>query len=490
MSAGPPVAVPGKVCARSGVVLAAVSPLALSLRFLQSQPDSRLVALVRDGHAPAFETIVRRYRQELLAYCRRLQPRWGNAEDALQQTLLQAWRALTSGAEVREVRPWLYRIAHNVVVSDLRSPSAAPQELEAPTHGPDIDQLVEQRLRARATLDAMAALPTLQRQALVSTTFNGASRAEVAAALGLSHGAVRGLVYRARETLRAAAAAITPSPALGWALRRAEATSGSSRAAEAFAGGGGASVAGLLLKGTAVITLAGGVAGSGSILLPSHAHHGVKAQAAVAHHAGVPDRAAGDGGPGREWTTAVGLDRSAGRWGASDGNRDGRAVGTRKGSGSQGPTGRGAKGHDHRAAGSQDGGSSSGRGGQDDGSASGKGGSGGGTDGRSTPAATLASTSGSPGGGGTSSGDGGSGGSGSPGGSTASSGSRDGGGAGSGSSGSGTDGSVSASRTTSVGRMMPTVTTSSDGGSGSDGGTSGGSGSSGSGDTTTMSAGH
>ena len=170
------------------------------------------MALACDGHAPAFEVIVRRYRKELLAYCRRLQPRWGNAEDALQQTLLQAWRALTSGAEVREVRPWLYRIAHNVVVSDLRSPNPAPQELDATAHGPEVDQLVEQRLRARAALDAMAALPMLQRQALVSTAFDGASRAEVAAALGLSHGAVSGLVYRARETLRAAAADLHAAP--------------------------------------------------------------------------------------------------------------------------------------------------------------------------------------------------------------------------------------------------------------------------------------
>ncbi len=480
MSAEPPVSIPGKAHDRFGVLVVAVSPLALSLRFLQSQPDSRLVALARDGHAPAFEAIVRRYRKELLAYCRRLQPRWGNAEDALQQTLLHAWRALTRGAEVREVRPWLYRIAHNVVVSDLRSPNAASQELDAPAPGSDVDQLVEQRLRARAALDAMAALPTLQRQALVSTTFDGASRAEVAAALGLSHGAVRGLVYRARETLRAAAAAITPGPALGWVLRRADATSGSSRATvEALAGGGGAGVAGLLVKGSAVITLAGAVAGTGSILLPGHVHHKVEARTTVSHHAGVLDLAARGRGQGLVWATAARpADRPAGRPASPDRTRDGRGARGHEHGGSRSASGSADKRHQQPSSGGRDGGSSS----QEPRSGEG-------SDGESTTGGGVTAASGSPGGRrGSSGGDAGSGGSSSPGGSTTTSGSRSGDGGG---SGSGTDGSNSTSTTTSGGQMMPTVTTSSDGGSTPDGGTSGGgSGGSGSGDTTTSSGSH
>jgi RNA polymerase sigma factor (sigma-70 family) len=433
------------------------------------------VALARDGHAPAFEVIVRRYRKELLAYCRRLQPRWGSAEDALQQTLLQAWRALTSGSEVREVRPWLYRIAHNVVVSDLRSPIAAPQELEAPALGPEVDQLVEQRIRARAALDAMASLPALQRQALVSTTFDGASRAEVAAALGLSRGAVRGLVYRARETLRAAAAAITPSPALSWAIRRAEAASGSSRATvEALAGGGGAGVAGLLVKGSAVITLAGAVAGTGSALLPSHVHHHVHARTAAAHHAGVLELAAEGRGQGPASARALRPPgSSAGRPAFGEERRNG-------------PGARGRDGGSSSASGSGDRRDRQGSsGGQDGGSPSGERGPSGGSDGGSTSGAGVASSSGSSDGRrGTSGGDGGSGGSTTSGDSTTASSSGDGGG-----SGSGTDGSNSTSTTTSGGQMMGTLTTSSDGGSGSGGGTSGGSGDLGSGDTTTTTSG-
>ena len=49
-----------------------MSPLALSIRFLQTQPDAKLVELARAGHERAFEALVQRYRRPLLRYCRRL----------------------------------------------------------------------------------------------------------------------------------------------------------------------------------------------------------------------------------------------------------------------------------------------------------------------------------------------------------------------------------------------------------------------------------
>ncbi len=264
-------------------------PLALSLRCLQTQPDSQLVALARDGHEAAFEALVRRYQRELLAYCRRLQPRSGSAEDALQQTLLQAWRALSAGAEVRDARPWLYRIAHNVSLNHLRVPVAVPQETPEQAGGQEVHQLVEQRLHARAALAGMAALPALQRDALVSTALKGASHEEVASALGLSPGAVRGLIYRARMTLRSAAAALIPSPVVHWAIRRADSrTGGAAVINDALVGGGGAGVAAAIAKGGAVLTLAGAVAGAGSVTF-SHksSHH----RRHVARVAGPPARA-------------------------------------------------------------------------------------------------------------------------------------------------------------------------------------------------------
>jgi hypothetical protein len=74
---------------------------------------------------------------------------------------------------------------------------------------------------------------------MLSTALEGRSHDEVADALGLTHGAVRGLIYRARATLRAAAAALTPSPLVHWAARQEIAAGGRSAGVyEAIVGGG------------------------------------------------------------------------------------------------------------------------------------------------------------------------------------------------------------------------------------------------------------
>ena len=95
----------------------------------------------------------------------------------------------------------------------------------------------------------------------------------VAAALGLSDGAVRGLVYRARSTLRTAVTALTPPPLLNWALSSGP-RGGPSMAAviEISAGGGSVGLGGLLLKGTVIAATAGALVTS---VGTSHPHPAV-----------------------------------------------------------------------------------------------------------------------------------------------------------------------------------------------------------------------
>src|SRR5438094_10640302 len=93
----------------------------VSARLLATQSDQRLVELVRRGHERAFEALVQRYRRPLLRYCGRMGLSAGGAEDALQHGLLQAWLALPRQSEVRELRPWLFRVVHNAAVNVLRS---------------------------------------------------------------------------------------------------------------------------------------------------------------------------------------------------------------------------------------------------------------------------------------------------------------------------------------------------------------------------------
>jgi RNA polymerase sigma factor (sigma-70 family) len=373
-----------------------MSPLAISLRFLQTQPDERLVALARDGHERAFEALVRRYRSRLLAYCRRVAPRGTSPEDILQQGLLQAWRALSSGAEVRDARAWLYRIVHNVAITALRAAGELPDRMIASTGAPGVEQVVEQRMAARDALAGLAALPDLQRKVMVSTALDGRSHEEIAAALGLSSGSVRGLIYRARSTLRAAAAAVIPAPVIDWALGDAGATTAG------LAGAGSAGLGALILKGSAVLAI-GAVAGTAAIVTGHRSHQAQRSKASSAaaraeDEAGTSQASAtttpGDAARAA-FTFAGGAAGPASHDGGRDRSGDGRSPG---GSGRDhsgdggGPQQTGSDGGDGSHSGP------GGPGGPGDGSPGGDDHSGSGSDGGGDPGATTA-TSGSDGGG-------------------------------------------------------------------------------------------
>ena len=121
-----------------------------SLALLRTQTDERLVELARVGHERAFEAIVERYRRPLLRGARRVLPK-ARAEDALQQALLSAWTALQRGDEVRELRPWLYRIVHNTSLNALRVSGYEYAELHEAVRIADAgDDELEQRAVRRS----------------------------------------------------------------------------------------------------------------------------------------------------------------------------------------------------------------------------------------------------------------------------------------------------------------------------------------------------
>ncbi|HEY2604248.1 MAG TPA: sigma-70 family RNA polymerase sigma factor, partial [Thermoleophilaceae bacterium] len=177
---------------------------------LRTQSDARLVDLVRAGHASAFEAIVQRYRKQLLAYCSKLLPA-SRAEDAVQQTFLKAYQAMVSGEAELQLRPWLYRIAHNSSLNLLRQNGWSHEQLDENMDGVQRpDQALELHERLRATVSAVKSLPERQRDAVLLREVDGLSYEEIAAALGVGDGAVRQLLHRARATLRAGMTAVTP----------------------------------------------------------------------------------------------------------------------------------------------------------------------------------------------------------------------------------------------------------------------------------------
>lgn len=257
---------------------------------LRTQSDRRLVNLVRNGYEAAFEEIVRRYGRPLGRYAATIVG--GRSEDVTQDAFSKALLALRrSDAEI-ELRPWLFRIVRNTALNDLRDSPPSPEALaEAIAGGRSAAEEVEQREEIADLIRRLQTLPDPQRAAIVMRELEGLSHDEIAAALGMSGGAARQAIYRARQTLRDGLGMLVPLP-LMQSLLAAASTPGTAEGTAGIAGIGAAGAgAGIALKATAATVLVAGALGAGVALKPSG--HGGNAEAASARSS---QSQAGDGG--------------------------------------------------------------------------------------------------------------------------------------------------------------------------------------------------
>lgn len=188
--------------------------------------------------ASAFETRARRHRRELHVHCYRMLGSFDEAEDAVQETLLRAWRGRSQVDSEAGFRPWLYRIATNYCLDVLRRrkrrPQAAGSFAEIPWLQPYPDRLLDEIPAASGQEpDAMAVtretieltfiavvqeLPPRQRAAMLLCDVLGWSARETAELLETSLAATNSALQRARATLAdrrpvAADAGAMPAPA-------------------------------------------------------------------------------------------------------------------------------------------------------------------------------------------------------------------------------------------------------------------------------------
>jgi RNA polymerase sigma factor (sigma-70 family) len=235
---------------------------------LRLQSDARLAELAVAGHESAFDAIVDRYRTPLMRYCAGIVGP-SRAEDAVQQTLINAHEAMTRTDEVRHLKSWLYRIAHNAALNVLRAvkddvpldeAALGARAGDAADHGPV--ESFERSEQFRETLAALQALPERQRAALVLRELEGRSHEEIAAALGVTKGSARQHLMRGRAAVRSAVTAVTPYPLVA---RMAEMLSGGGNAGWVDAAAGAGASATLMKLGAGVAAtgaLVGGAVGT------------------------------------------------------------------------------------------------------------------------------------------------------------------------------------------------------------------------------------
>ena len=231
---------------------------------LRTQPDRRLVTLVREGYEVAFEEIVRRYGRPLSRYAASIVG--GRSEDVTQDAFSKALLALRRDDSEIELRPWLFRIVRNTALNDLRDSPPSPEALaEAIVAGGNPAEELERREELADLIKRLQALPEPQRAAIVMRELEGLGHEEIAAALGLTGGGARQAIYRARQALRDGVGMLIPLPLLqallaGGGFGVAE-TAGA--AGVSAAGVGGAAGAGIALKATAATVLVAGAVGAG-----------------------------------------------------------------------------------------------------------------------------------------------------------------------------------------------------------------------------------
>ncbi|HWO16524.1 MAG TPA: RNA polymerase sigma factor, partial [Solirubrobacterales bacterium] len=151
----------------------------------------------------SFEAIYRRHHQALYRYCLAMLGNREDAQDALQNTMIKAMRALPGEKRQIKLKPWLYRIAHNESVDMLRRRRPTEEvDADLAAVGSGAAEIAETRERLRRLIADLSELPDRQRGALVMRELSGLSFEQIAAAFATSAAVARQTVYEARLSLR------------------------------------------------------------------------------------------------------------------------------------------------------------------------------------------------------------------------------------------------------------------------------------------------
>jgi RNA polymerase sigma-70 factor (ECF subfamily) len=153
----------------------------------------------------AMRQLYRRYGKTLRSYAERFSPDLASADDIVQETFIRAWRHLPQlAADDRMVRPWLFRVARNLLIDADRAARSRPvtvaarPDLDIPDDDGEFDQVADRQLVA----DALRNLSPAHRMVLLETFYRGGTTAMVARQLGVPHGTARSRLHYALQALR------------------------------------------------------------------------------------------------------------------------------------------------------------------------------------------------------------------------------------------------------------------------------------------------
>lgn len=178
----------------------------LAVTFISQANERELVSRAQEGDRNAYSELVRAHSQGVLNVIYRMCGNLQVAEDAAQETFIQAWLKLQSYRLGTSLRNWLYRIAINTAIDMLRKEKrilpGEIDDLNLTDAGPGPEAMAANSERTEMVQEAVLALPDASRAVLVLREFEGFSYKEIAESLEIPIGTVMSRLNYARKLLR------------------------------------------------------------------------------------------------------------------------------------------------------------------------------------------------------------------------------------------------------------------------------------------------
>lgn len=174
--------------------------------------DSQLIREIKDGNVQIYNELMRRYERKILAFIYHMLKSAhmeSLAEDLCNETFYKAYRSIHSFREAEATfSTWLYTIARNTVLSELRKQRGTHVSLEDSGFMPQTDETLQpeetalRNEKAVMVRDAINNLPEKQRSALILREYEQLDYQEIANILGQSVSSVKSLLFRARASVK------------------------------------------------------------------------------------------------------------------------------------------------------------------------------------------------------------------------------------------------------------------------------------------------
>lgn len=178
--------------------------------------DAQLMLRVRDGDEDSFRVLLDKHRNSLVHFLYRMVQDPPVSEELAQEVFLRIYKTRASYEPTARFTTWMFRIATHLALNWLRDEKHARAEerldgdrgsdmpaREVPDREPTVEQRMLYHARLQEIRDAISCLPDKQRAAVLMHKYEEMEYSQIANVLECSESAVKSLLFRAYETLRA-----------------------------------------------------------------------------------------------------------------------------------------------------------------------------------------------------------------------------------------------------------------------------------------------